>query len=387
MSDVSFQPGIVTLLRRQSRLLAGRVGLLSHPAAVDARGASSAALLRERLGPRLTALFGPEHGFFGGAGAGVAVRTRHHSIWGIPAYSLYGEFRKPSRDMLRRVDTIVIDLQNLATRCYTYLSTLKLVMEAAAAAGKRVIVADRPTPLPCTVDGPVLDARFESFVAALRVPLAYGMTPGEAALWIRADQKLDLDLSVAPMLGYFRGPRRGAGWPSWIPPSPGIASWESAECYPATVFAEAFPALDRGRDAGLPFQVLGMPGIRGRDLAAALEGLAPPGIAFHPHSYSRVGDASVRHVEGVRLTVVEPDRYRPALTSLCLVSALQEAAGKRLWRTAGARPEWFDKLYGVAWVREALLDGEMPARIAARWERDCAAFAATRRAVLLYPRS
>jgi uncharacterized protein YbbC (DUF1343 family) len=282
------------------------------------------------------------------------------------------------------VDTLVVDLQNVAARCYTYVSTLKLVLEAAAENGKRVVVADRPIPLPCTVDGPVLDPQFESFVATVRVPLAYGMTPGEAALWIRSALDLDLDLKVAPMRGYVRDARRAPDWPPWIPPSPGIVSWETAECYPATVFAEAFPAVDRGLDAGLPFQVLALPGVRGRDFAARLRDVAPPGVAFHAHPYDRREGSCVRNVQGVRLVVTDRRRYRPALTSLCLVSALQAAGGRQIWRNDGARPDWFDKLYGAAWIREALLDGEAPARIAARWRPALAAYAQTRESVLLY---
>jgi len=232
----------------------------------------------------------------------------------------------------------------------------------------------------------VLDPRFQSFVAAIASPLAYGMTPGEAARWIKASLSPDLDLKVAPMQGYARDAWRRETWPPWVPPSPGIVSWETACCYPATVFSEAFPILDRGRAAGLPFQLLGAAGVRGRELAERLTAFALPGAAFHVHPYERRDGVSARLVEGVRLTVTDTDRFLPALTGVGIVTCLQAMLGQRLWRTRGARPEWFDKLYGTSAVRQAILEGESPRRIAARWQPAICAYAETRDAALLYHR-
>jgi len=157
--------------------------------------------------------------------------------------------------MLDNLDAIVLDLQDLGARCYTFVSTLRYVLEAAASARKQVIVADRPIPLPRVVDGPMLDERFSSFVGCVRAPLHYGMTPGETAAWLKHALALDLDLKVAPMKNYCRQSRRGPDWPPWIPPSPGIRSWETGYCYLATVFGEALPAINIGRNSNLAFQV------------------------------------------------------------------------------------------------------------------------------------
>jgi len=381
------RPGIHTLLNRHGAWLRGaRVGLLSHPAALDETGTSSAQLLHDACGDRLTALFGPEHGFFGSAGAGAAVANRRHPAWRLPIHSLYGPTRRPTGAMLRGIDVLVVDLQDLPVRCYTYVSTLRYVMEAAAAHGKVVIVADRPVPLPSCVDGPITRPGFESFVAAMRSPMVYGMTPGESALWIRRQHAIDVDVRVAGLRGYQREALPRPAVCPWVPPSPGIASWESARCYPATVFCEALGAIDFGRGTGMPFQLVGAPWLQSEDLADHLESAQLPGVAFHAHPYvSAHGAAKGKVIGGVRIAVTRPDRFRPVTTAIVILHGLQQLHGiRRVWGKT-ARPAFFDQLFGTDAVREALLDGESAAVIAGGWRRELAAFRKMRREILLYP--
>lgn len=249
---MSFRPGIETLLEQYPDWLQGRrVGLVAHPASVDSQGVHSVERMR-RDGVNLTALFGPEHGFAGRGGAGETMPDGRDPASGLPIRSLYGETRRPTSEMLRDLDVLVFDLHDLGARPYTYVSTLLYALEAAAENGKGVIVTDRSIPLPRVIDGPMLDPAFESFVGAVRTPVAYGMTPGETALFLRDDLGLPLDLRVAPMQGF----SRDAAWPSraWIPPSPAIRSWSCAACFPATVFFEAVPAVDHraGHGPGVP---------------------------------------------------------------------------------------------------------------------------------------
>lgn len=386
--EPSFAPGISTLLSSHRDWVGGqRVGLISHPAAVDANGASSAQLLMDTPRVRLCALYGPEHGFFGGALAGELVASRRHPAWRIPVHSLYGSRRKPTPRMLRDVDVIVFDLQDLAARPYTFVSTLRLVLEAAAEQGKRVVVADRPVPLPSCVDGPVMHPPFESFVAALPIPMFYGMTPGEAALWMQRNLHIEVDLRVAPMRGYRREPRRGRGWPPWVPPSPGIVSWETAESYVSMVFLEAFPGVDHGRAMGLPFQVFGAPGLDGSAVCRLLNARQVPGAIWHPH-VAALRDAAgrPRFATAVRITVTDPAAFMPVSASVHMLHALQETCGRaRWWSQPRARPEFFDKLYGTDRVRLALQAGALPRDIARSWEAGLSAFAPTREEVLLYP--
>jgi uncharacterized protein YbbC (DUF1343 family) len=386
----AFAAGIDVLLSKHRDWLCGRrrVGLLSHQAALDAAGATAAQRLRRELGGRLAALFGPEHGFLGQAGAGVATHTCRHPDWRIPVYSLYGARRRPTPEMLDGIDVVVCDLQDLGCRCYTYLATLRHLLEAAAAAGKAVIVCDRPVPLPNIVDGPMLDPAFASFVAPAALPLATGMTPAESARWLRRELRLDLDLRVAPMAGWRREGRRGAGWPEFVPPSPGIRTWESAATYLATVFSEALPGIDCGRGTNLAFRLLGAPWLRAEPFCRRMRAARLAGVRFHPHRYvAGVAPYEGRELDGVRIAVTDPDRFHPAAVSMHLLHALADQYGAaRVWRHAGARPEWFDRLYGTGRVRRALLKGEDPGRIVAAWRPESRGYRQTREEALLYSR-
>ncbi len=377
----------VLRLRRFDALKGRRVGLLSHQAALTADGATSAQLLRRALGGRLVALYGPEHGFFGQALAGEHTYTRQHPDWRIPVYSLYGERRKPAPEMLAGVDVVVCDLQDLGVRCYTYLATLRHMLEACAEAGVEVMVADRPIPLPLVVDGPMTDPAFASFVAPCPLPLVYGMTPAESARWMKGALGLNVSLSVVPMEGWQRS---AAAWdgtrPAYVPPSPGIRTWECAMTYASTVFTEALPGVDCGRGTNLAFRVLGAPWLRAERFCERLAQARLPGVSFHPYRYAAaVPPYAGRELDGVRLTVTDPARFRPAQASLHLLRALAEMYGPaRVWRHKGVRPAWFDKLYGTDRVRLPLRDGTPLETIFAEWAAGRKAFERARKRALLY---
>jgi uncharacterized protein YbbC (DUF1343 family) len=375
-------PGIETLLDRHPDWLRDRrVGLVAHPASVDSRGVHSVERLLQ-AGVNLVALFGPEHGFAGRGDAGETIPGGRHPATGLPIHSLYGETRKPTADMLRGLEVIVFDLQDLGARPYTYVSTLRYLLEAAAENGKSVIVTDRPIPLPLVVDGPLLDPAFESFVGAVHAPVAYGMTPGETARFLHQDLGLDLDLRIALLNGFRRD--RAGPWTSWIPPSPAIRSWACAACFPATVFFEALPALDHGRGTDLAFQVVGAPWLDAPALADVLAEHALPGVRFEPCAYRAEGVAyKGLDVQGVRLDITDPGRFRPVLTGITVLAALPSLYGaESIWAAPGTRPDFFDKLMGTDTVRRALLDGTPPEVIASGW--DHAGFPEKRLAAMMY---
>lgn len=381
------KPGIDVLLSTHRSWLQGRrVALLSHQAALCADGSTSAQRLRRELGAGLVALFGPEHGFMGQAGAGVATHTRRHPDWRIPVYSLYGACRKPTRAMLRGVEGVVCDLQDLGARCYTYLATLRNMLEAAAECGVAVIVADRPIPLPRVVDGPLLDAAFVSFVAPADVPMATGLTQAEAALWLKAALGLKLDLRVVPLRGWAREGRRGVDWPDFVPPSPGIRTWEAGMTYLATVFSEALPGVDVGRGTNLAFRTVGAPWLHAEPLCETLNARALPGVRFHPHRYvAGVPPYAGRELDGLRLAVTDSTRFRPVATSVHILHALAQRHGlRRVWHHPGVRPEWFDKLYGTDRVRRQLLNGVPPEEVVGSWSKEDRPYLASRRKILLY---
>jgi len=386
-SKTPFLVGMDILCSEHKHWLHGqRVALLSHQAALDRCGASSAQRLRSELGDRLVALFGPEHGFLGHAGAGEATHTHRHPDWGIPVFSLYGETRVPRPEMFRGVDVVVCDLQDVGARCYTYLATLRNMLEAAAAHGVGVIVADRPIPLPCIVDGPMLDPKFASFVAPIAVPLATGMTQAESARWMVRRLDLKMDLRVVPMLGWRRDGRRSADWPDFVPPSPGLRSWEAGMTYLMTVFSEALPGIDVGRGTNLAFRLIGAPWLHAASFCERMNARRLPGAAFFPYRYV-AGRAPYegRELDGVRISVTDPCRFHPAAASVHVLATLAEMYGMhRVWRHPGVRPKWFDQLCGTDTVRKALLAGENPADILASWRAANRSFLATRREALLY---
>ena len=211
----------------------------------------------------------------------------------------------------------------------------------------------------------------------------YGMTPGETALWLKNSLALDLDLKVVPMRGYYRQSKRGKDWPPWIPPSPGIRSWETGYCYLATVFAEALPAVNIGRNSNLAFQVLSAPGIGSHDLCNHLNRRNLPGVVFYPQPYKISGNDKI--YDGVRLAVHEPGRFRPVFTSVAIIEVLQGLCGfEKIWRRTGSRADFCDKLYGTDKVRLALQAGTSAASIARDWQKPLAGFNSLRRRFLLY---
>lgn len=380
--------GMDALRARRFDLLKGRrVGLLSHQAALTADGSSSAQLLHRALGGRLVALYGPEHGFFGQALAGESTYTCLHPDWHIPVYSLYGERRKPSVEMLSGVEVMVCDLQDLGVRCYTYLATLRNMLEACAEAGVDVLVTDRPIPLPKIVDGPMVSPAFASFVAPCALPLVYGMTPAESARWMKATLGLKVNVTAVPMEGWSRA---DAAWdgtrPAYVSPSPGIKTWECAMTYAATVFSEALPGIDCGRGTNLAFRVLGAPWLRAETFCDHVAKLRLAGVAFHPYRYvAAVAPYAGAELDGVRLTVTDPARFCPVQTSLVVLQAFSELFGPaRVWRHKGVRPEWFDKLFGSARTRLQIKAGSPLGTIFAEWTSDRKAFDRARKRALLY---
>lgn len=377
------RPGIDRLLHECRDFLEGNVALVCHAASVTSTGEHSSVALRKLLGRRLACLFGPEHGVQSKAGAGQWVDHQVHPRWKIPIYSLYGTTRRPTREMLEGISTLVFDLQDIGARPYTYVSTLREVLEAAAEFGCRVVIADRPAALANIVDGPMLDARFDSFVAHIPAPVVYGMTPGETALWLKGALKLNVEVLVARCAGYHRQARPRY---RWVPPSPAIVSWESALCFPITVFFEAIPTLDHGRGTPTPFQTIASPRLDWLSLLERLRKHELRGVTFEGCSYiARMGLYAGQPVQGLKLNVVHPRRYEPVKTAICLIEELTNLLGPAaIWGCRESRPEFFDKLMGTDRVRVALQKGVPAESLFADWNKQTFNFKKTRESLLLY---
>ena len=377
----AYRTGMDQLMDEHSDLLAeGRVGLVCHPASMNRLFTHSAILLRERLGDRLTCLLGPEHGFYGYGAAGEEIGHDVHPDWRIPIYSLYGDVERALLEMAERVDVVVFDLQDIGVRCYTYVHTLRLILEAARQHGLRVVVTDRAVPHAACVDGPMLDAAFESIIAPVGAPLVYGMTPGETARWLCAGNGIDVPLEVIAARGYRRKAPHAEVWPSWTAPSPAIRSWECAMCFPVTVFTEALPQLDCRRKTNMAFRVLCAEWMNAAALAAAMNARNVPGVLFAPYHDVEEPDAP-----GIQMRVTEPSRFRPVRTGVILLYEIQQLHGPdRLWRDERTNPSWFDRLMGTDRVRGMLQDGATPDKIADDWKIECETFMESRKQALLY---
>ena len=350
---------------------AGLVSHLSHDKAPFAlltmQATATAGVLMRSFPERFKSLFSAEHGFFGIVAPGEKTGADNHPYWKLPIHSLYGEHRRPTPEMLEGVERMVVDLCDIAVRCYTYLATLKNTLESCAAAGIPVTVVDREIPLGGIVDGPMREDAFSSFVAPVNVPLCHAMTPGECALWMRDVLPIPVELTVIKLKNWNH--RCRAPWVNFVPPSPAIRSWDSAVMYPLTVFTEAYPAVDCDRAGSMAFRVVGAPWIDQKVIIGELApSLAVCGVETRPYRYRPgSGDYAGVTIDGVLFSIADPDAFRPVKAGVSVLSALLRRYGDKV--AQGSRPEWADKLYGSSDVREALSDGDT-ALLFERWAEE-----------------
>ena len=317
-------------------LLGKRVGLVTNPSGVDRNLRSTIDILFEAPEVNLVALYGPEHGVRGDVWAGDHVSDTRDPKTGLPVFSLYGGTREPTPEMLKGIDVMVYDIQDVGTRSYTFISTLGLVMRACAKKGIEVVVLDRPNPLGgLKVEGNVVEPGFFSFVSEFRIPYVYGLTVGELAGLINEEglnrgQKGDLPalrckLTVVPMRGWHRRMLyRDTGLP-WILPSPNIPSMESAIGYPSAGIAGEFGHLQIGVGYTIPFQVFAAEWIDADALKARLDSYNLPGTAFRTIHYKPIsGSLSGKLVHGVQFFYPDYEKADITLTQFYVLQAVQE---------------------------------------------------------------
>lgn len=366
----SVLPGIDVLLSDSLRLIQGRrLGLLTNPSGVDARGVSDIDRLAQAPGVRLVALFAPEHGLRGTAAPGAAVADTVDAATGLPIYSLYGASRAPTPGELAGLDVLAVDLQDVGARPFTYVSTTILAMRAAAAVGKRVIVLDRPDPIGCAVQGPVLDTAYASFIGMLPVPLRHGMTLGELARFANARLGIGADLVVVPVRGWRRCEWFDRTGLPWVRPSPNLPDLESVAWYPGTVLFEA-TNLSVGRGTDAPFRQVGAPWLDAARVARAMARryhLALQVVSFVPRASGDHKYDGVR-VAGVRLPRFDRARGDPVRDALRLLATIRALQPDRLRVDSLA----LARRLGRPW------DG------ATTWPADDARFRTARRPFLLY---
>jgi uncharacterized protein YbbC (DUF1343 family) len=370
-----------------------RVGLVCHPASVDDRLGHAADLLAAAPGVHLAALFGPEHGFHGHAQDLIGVTEQHDARAGVRIISLYGDSfdsLRPTAEQLCGLDALVIDLQDVGSRYYTFQATMLLCLEAASAHGLKTFVLDRPNPLGGEgVEGPTVRPGFESFVGLHPLATRHGMTIGELARLYQAERRLTGVLEIIPCDGWRRGMDFEQTGLPWVLPSPNMPTVETAFVYPGQCLLEG-TNLSEGRGTTRPFELSGAPWIDACRLVNRLEQDELPGVHFRPAWFQPTFHKFAGQTcGGVQLHVTDRHTFRPVRTSLALLAALRELSGHHFaWRTepyefVADRPA-IDLLFGND--RERLgLEAGIPARELARaWDAEEEAFRQRRREFLLY---
>lgn len=302
-----------------------RLGLLMNQASVDSRLRYACDVIADAFPEQLTTLFAPQHGLWGEQQANM-IESSHsvHPQLGIPVHSLYSETRSPTAAMLEEVDCLVVDLQDVGTRVYTFIWTVSYCLQACAAASIPIVVLDRPNPLGGElVEGPLLEAGQESFVGRAMIPMRHGLTIGELTLLVNELLEIGAEVHVVPLRGWRREMHWDATERRWIWPSPNLPRPESVAVYPGMVLLEG-THLSEGRGTTLPFEVFGAPYIDPYRLAERLQQYALPGVAGLPLRFVPTFDKwSGESCGGLLLEVTDANAFRPVLTSVVALAAVR----------------------------------------------------------------
>lgn len=382
----------VVALHMPSDMHGKSVGLLCHAASITSDFRYITEVFGSDSGCRMAALFGPQHGISGQTQDNmIEWEGTTDPILGIPVYSLYGEHRKPTPAMLDGLDVMIVDLQDVGARLYTYIWTVKLCMEACAEAGIPVFILDRPNPIgSLQCDGPVLREEFFTFVGGAEIPLCHRMTIGEMALWIKEKYIPGCDLSVIRAEGWKRNSLyRETGLP-WVLPSPNMPAPETALVYPGIVLAEALN-LSEGRGTVIPFELTGAPFINSTHLLNELRGRNIPGCAFRIHDFiPTFNKYAGQFCHGIQIHVTDTSVFRPVVTALNLFDAVRKTSPAASLRFNPPPYEYeyrlipFDILSGDSRMREVLEKGLPIADEVRRWDASIEFFNNEFRQMALY---
>ncbi len=380
--------GVEVLLDQHKDLIEGkRVGLITNPTGVDQELNSIVDTLHNDPDVELTALYGPEHGVRGDAQAGEYVEYYIDDETGLPVYSLYGSTRKPTPEMLENVDVLLFDIQDVGARFYTYIYTMAYAMEAAQENGVEFLVLDRPNPLGGnSVEGPVLDEEYASFVGNYPIPLRHGMTVGELAKLFNEEFDIGAELTVVEMDGWKRGQYYDDTDLEFVLPSPNMPTLDTALVYPGAALIEG-TNVSEGRGTTKPFELIGAPFVNSTDYAAALNDLELNGVTFRAASFTPTfskHSGTLSH--GVQIHVTDKKAYDPVVAGLHIVKTLHDMYPEdfafRAENSAGV--SFFDNLIGNGWVREAIENGESVDSMVDQWKEGLQEFKDVRRNYLVY---
>lgn len=371
--------GIDVLKRDGFAALRGRrVGLITNHTGRDLDGNSTIDLLFKAPEVKLVALFSPEHGIRGALDQEKITNSVDEKT-GLPVYSLYGETRRPTPEMLKGIDTLVFDIQDIGARFYTYISTLGLVLEEAGKNKVRLVVLDRVNPINGQdVEGPLADGDKLSFIAHHQIPVRHGMTIGEMALLFNTERGIKADLQVIRIEGWKRASWLDETGQAWVNPSPNMRSLTQATLYPGVCLLEP-TNVSVGRGTDTPFELVGAPWIDGRRLAAALNGAGLPGVRFVPVRFTpRASVHKDAECGGVNLVITDRARFEPVLTGLEMAAQLRRLFG------AAFNAERFLRLLVSQKVFDSFQQGADGRAMKLVYEAELEGFRAIRRRYLIY---
>ncbi len=392
------KPGIEVLRDRGFDVLKGKkVGLVTNPSGVDRNLRSTIDILHAAPEVNLVALYGPEHGVRGDIYAGGFVTDYTDPTTGLPVYSIYGKFRKPSPEMLKGIEVMVYDIQDVGCRSYTFISTLGLVMRACAEKGISVVVLDRPNPLGGEkVEGCLTEDGFHSFVSEFKIPYVYGLTVGELAILLNEEglncgekgneKPLACDLTVVPMEGWKRSMTYADTRLPWILPSPQIPDAESAIGYPSAGIAGEFQNfLNIGVGYTLPFRVFGAEWIDADALKARLDSYNLPGVAFRTIHYKPFfGGQAGKDLNGVQYYYTDYSAASLTMTQFYVMQAVHELYPDRNPFVEAGRLRMFDIVCGTDFVRTRFGERMKVEDIDSYWNKDNDSFKKLSRKYYLY---
>jgi len=381
----NIKPGIDILAEKQYSIIKGKkVGLITNPTGIDTNLCSSIDVISHIPDVKLVAIFGPEHGLKGGKMGTIDEDGKGD----IKVFSLYGNTRRPTAEMLEGIDVLIFDIQDIGARSYTYISTMRYCMEEAAKNNIPFIVLDRPNPLGgLLVDGPVLDKKFESFVGSAPLPYVHGMTAGEVALFMNKELNINCNLTVIKMEGW----KRDMLWEDtgllWTPTSPHIPEPDTPFFYPVTGIVGELGIVNTGVGYTLPFKLVGAPWIDAEKITSYLNKKNLPGVYFHPFHFTPFyGIYKGEECNGFRIIIRDKKNYRPVETGYHIIEALLTLYPEKFnfKIPAPGNIDMFDRVNGTDTIRKQFQSGIKAEEIVKSYQGELKEFIEKRKKYLLY---
>lgn len=388
---ITIKTGIEVLKADNFKCLEGkRVGLITNPTGVDNNMKSTIDILHEAPSVQLVALYGPEHGVRGDAHAGDKVEDVNDPATGLPVYSLYGKTRKPTPEMLKGIDALVYDIQDIGCRSFTYISTMGVAMEAAAENGIEFIVLDRPNPLGgLKVEGNLAEEGFISFVSQFKIPYLYGLTCGELALLLNGENMLGkpCNLHVVKMKGWKRKMNYPQTGLQWVPSSPHVPHTHSAYFYPVSGILGELGYMSIGVGYTIPFQMFAAPWVKAEEFARKLNELQLPGVVFRPiHLKPFYSVGKGEQLQGVQVHIMDYEKTDLCEIQFYVMQAVAELyPDRKVFEHADkGRFRMFDQVSGSNQIRELFSKNNRWEDVRGYWNKDVDSFRKLSKKYYLY---